>query len=43
MTAIGGTQHVVVTDKADLDGVFGVWYGKGPGSIEVSMPSNTLA
>ena len=31
MTAIGGTQHVVVTDKADLDGVFGVWYGKGPG------------
>ncbi len=31
MTAVGGTQHVVVTDKADLDGVFGVWYGKGPG------------
>ena len=31
MTAVGGTQHVVVTDKADLDGVFGIWYGKGPG------------
>ncbi len=31
MTAVGGTQHVVMTDKADLDGVFAVWYGKGPG------------
>jgi indolepyruvate ferredoxin oxidoreductase len=31
MTAVGGTQHVVATDQADLDGVFGIWYGKGPG------------
>jgi indolepyruvate ferredoxin oxidoreductase len=30
-TAIGGTQHLQRTDGAEVDGVFGLWYGKGPG------------
>ena len=43
MTAIGGTQHVVVTDKADLDGVLAFGMARDLVLIEVSMPSNTLA
>ena len=30
-TAIGGTQHIGLTDAATVDGVFALWYGKGPG------------
>jgi indolepyruvate ferredoxin oxidoreductase len=30
-TAIGGTQHLQLTHGAEVDGVFGLWYGKGPG------------
>ncbi|TPD57966.1 indolepyruvate ferredoxin oxidoreductase family protein [Emcibacter nanhaiensis] len=30
-TAVLGTQQVERNPKADYDGVFGIWYGKGPG------------
>ena len=30
-TAVWGTQQVGLRDKSTLDGVFGIWYGKGPG------------
>ncbi|MEK9717602.1 MAG: hypothetical protein VW520_00460, partial [Candidatus Puniceispirillum sp.] len=30
-TAIWGSQHIHLYDKPDIDGVFGLWYGKGPG------------
>ncbi len=31
MTAMGGTQLVPLLDDSGLDGVVGLWYGKGPG------------
>lgn len=31
MTAMGGTQLVPLLDDSGLDGVVGMWYGKGPG------------
>ena len=30
-TAIAGTQQVNVLERANCDGVFAMWYGKGPG------------
>ncbi len=30
-TAVVGSQQVETSDFADYDGVFGIWYGKGPG------------
>jgi indolepyruvate ferredoxin oxidoreductase len=30
-TAIWGAQHIHLYDQPDIDGVFGLWYGKGPG------------
>ncbi|PPR16534.1 MAG: hypothetical protein CFH37_01279 [Alphaproteobacteria bacterium MarineAlpha9_Bin7] len=30
-TAIWGTQQLNLIEKSDYDGVFGIWYGKGPG------------
>jgi len=30
-TAVWGSQQVGLRDESDYDGVFGIWYGKGPG------------
>ena len=30
-TALWGSQHLHLYDNPDIDGVFGLWYGKGPG------------
>lgn len=30
-TALWGSQHIGLYDNSDYDGVFGLWYGKGPG------------
>jgi indolepyruvate ferredoxin oxidoreductase len=30
-TAVWGSQHVGMNSHARFDGVFGIWYGKGPG------------
>lgn len=30
-TAVWGSQQLALTGGSDLDGVFGLWYGKGPG------------
>ena len=30
-TAIWGTQQLNLLEKSEYDGVFGIWYGKGPG------------
>ena len=30
-TAIWGSQHIHLYDQPVIDGVFGLWYGKGPG------------
>ena len=30
-TAVWGTQQLNLFDKTEYDGVFGIWYGKGPG------------
>ena len=35
-TAIWGSQQVNLYDSAKFDGVFGIWYGKGPG-VDRSM------
>lgn len=35
-TAVWGTQQLHLSDKATKDGVFGIWYGKGPG-VDRSM------
>ena len=30
-TALWGAQHIHLYDRPEIDGVFGLWYGKGPG------------
>ena len=30
-TALWGSQQINLFEKTDFDGVFGIWYGKGPG------------
>ncbi len=43
MTAVWGSQQVGLRDSATKDGVFGIWYGKGPGldrSMDVLKHAN---
>jgi indolepyruvate ferredoxin oxidoreductase len=43
MTAVWGSQQVGLRDGATKDGVFGIWYGKGPGldrSMDVLKHAN---
>ena len=35
-TSVWGTQQLHLSDRATKDGVFGIWYGKGPG-VDRSM------
>ncbi|WP_339863570.1 indolepyruvate ferredoxin oxidoreductase family protein [Paremcibacter congregatus] len=35
-TAVLGSQQVETSGHADYDGVFGIWYGKGPGADRAS-------
>ncbi len=42
-TALWGTQQLALYDDATRDGVFGIWYGKGPGvdrSVDVLKHAN---
>ena len=41
-TAIWGSQHIHLYDKPEIDGVFGLWYGKGPGLDRALTQSGTL-
>lgn len=45
MTAVWGTQQVNLFEGAKYDGVFGMWYGKGPGldrSMDVLKHANAF-
>lgn len=40
-TALWGTQQAQMRGEGRHDGVFGIWYGKGPGSTGPVTPSAT--